>query len=134
MASANLDLAERAFDAFDRRDWDAFVALMDDDIEVESRLVAVEGGYRGHAGLRRWWDDFLGMFPDYAIEALEKRAIGDAIVIRFQARGHGAASDVPLVDPGWHASEWRAGRCVWFRVCATVEEALEAIAGRGGTA
>ena len=32
--------------------WDAFVALADDGMEVESRLVAMEGGYHGHEGLR----------------------------------------------------------------------------------
>jgi hypothetical protein len=49
----NLDLARALADAFNRRDWDAFVALADDGIEVESRLVGMEGAYRGREGLRR---------------------------------------------------------------------------------
>ena len=55
MSEENVQLAYRVADAFNRRDWDAFLALMDDEIEVESRLVAMEGGYHGHEGLRRWW-------------------------------------------------------------------------------
>ena len=65
MSPGNLDRVTEWADAFNRRDWEAFVALVDEDVVVESRLVALEGGYRGHEGLRRWWDDFLGAFPDY---------------------------------------------------------------------
>ena len=44
MSKENVELAYRAYDAFNRRDWDAFLALVDDQVEVESRLVAMEGG------------------------------------------------------------------------------------------
>jgi ketosteroid isomerase-like protein len=44
MSQENVELAYRAYDAFNRRDWDAFLALMDEDIDVESRLVAMEAG------------------------------------------------------------------------------------------
>jgi ketosteroid isomerase-like protein len=39
MSQENVELTYRAFDAFNRRDFDAFLALMDDDVEVFSRLV-----------------------------------------------------------------------------------------------
>ena len=68
MSRKNVDRALELLGAFNRRDLDAFVALAHDEIEVESRLVAMEGGYRGHGGLRRWWEDFLGAFPDYNLE------------------------------------------------------------------
>jgi hypothetical protein len=47
MSEENLDLTRALADAFNRRDWDAFLALADDGIEVESRLVGMEGAYRG---------------------------------------------------------------------------------------
>ena len=65
MSQENENRALELLDAFNRRDRDAFTALTHDQIEVESRLVAMEGGYHGHEGLRRWWEDFLGAFPDY---------------------------------------------------------------------
>jgi hypothetical protein len=58
MSERNVQRAYRAYDAFNRRDWDAFLPLMDDEVEVESRLVILEGSYHGHQGLRRWWNDF----------------------------------------------------------------------------
>ena len=84
----------------------------------------------GHEGTRRWWNDFLSAFPDYTIEVEELRDLGDATLSRFRARAHGAASETPLVDPAWHALKWRDGKCVWWRVCATEAEALEAIGVR----
>ena len=63
MSQENVDRALDLLDAFNRRDLDAFVGLTHDQIEVESRLVVMEGGYHGHDGVRRWWDDFLGAFP-----------------------------------------------------------------------
>jgi ketosteroid isomerase-like protein len=126
-SQANVELVRRAFEAFNRRDRDAFLALMADDVEAESRLAAFEGGYHGHEGTMRWWDSVLETFPDYAPQIEEARDLGDATVVRFLARGHSAGSSTPLIDPAWHAARWRDGRCVWWRICGTEAEALEAI-------
>jgi hypothetical protein len=79
--------------------------------------------------MRRWWDDLFEMFPDYAVEIQELRDLGDVVLTRIRDRGHGAASDIPLGDVRWHLSGRRDGRCVWWKVCSTETEALEA-AGR----
>jgi ketosteroid isomerase-like protein len=133
MSQENVELARRAYELFNARDWEAFVALMHDDVKVESRLIAIEGGYRGHEGTRRWWDAFLGAFPDYTLEMVELRDLGDVTLAHYIARGHGATSGTPLVDPLWQPIRWQDGKAVWWRVCATEEEALEA-AGLEGEA
>jgi len=127
MSQENVDLARHAFDAFNRRDRDAFLALMDDDVEAESRLVAFEGGYHGHEGVIRWWNSVLEIFPDYTLEVEEPRDLGDVTLTRFLARGHAAGSNTPLVDPAWIAGRWRDGKCLWWRICSTEAEALEAV-------
>jgi hypothetical protein len=123
----NVDLALRGIDAFNRRDWDAFVALVDEEVVSESRLVAVEGGYHGHEGLRRWWEDLLDVFPDYVLEVEEMRDLGDVTLGHMRGRAHGAGSATPLIDVFWQAVRWRDGKIVWWRNCATEEEALRAI-------
>lgn len=127
MSQQNVDLVLESYDAFNRRDWDAFVALMDDEVEIESRLVAIEGGYHGHEGLRRWWDDFLGAFPDYTLDIEELRDLGDVTLGHIRGWGHAADSATPLVDPSWHPVRWRDGKVVWWRNCSTEAEALEAV-------
>jgi ketosteroid isomerase-like protein len=130
MSEDNLELARRAYDFFNQRDLEAFLAITDPEVVIESRLVAMEGGYRGRDGARRWWNDFLGTLPDYAVEVEELRDLGDVTLGRIVARGHGAASATPLVEVFWHPIEWRDGRCIWWRNCATESEALEAIRSR----
>ena len=130
MSEANLELTRRAYDAFNRRDWTAFAELMHPDIEVQSRLVAMEGSYRGEEGLRRWRDAIMENIPDYTVEPDEVRDLGEITLMRSHGRGHGVASGTPVVDPFWQAIEWRDGQCVWWRNCSTEDEALEAIADR----
>ena len=69
MSQENVELGYRVFEAFNRRDLEGFLALMDEDVEAISRLAAVEGGYHGHEGIRRWWNTLLDAIPDELIEA-----------------------------------------------------------------
>ena len=129
MSQENVELLYRGFDALNRREVDAFLALIDDDIEFVPRVSAIEGesAYRGHDGVRRWWSSLLDVFPDYRMELVEVRDIGDLTFATFQARGHGAGSAAPTDNPAWIVSRWRRGKTVWFGTFNTRSEALEAV-------
>ena len=127
MSHENLELARRAFDAFNRRDLDAMLALSHEEVVVESRLAAMEGGYHGRDGVRRWWKNTFDVLPDYELEVEEVRELeGEFTLARIHARAHGAGSAAPLDEIIWHAAQWRDGRYVWWRNLMTEEEALEA--------
>lgn len=127
MSEANLELHLRAIECFNRRDLDGFLALTDPEIEIESRLVAIEGGYHGPEGVRRWWGSFLEFLPDYNLDVEELHDLGELTLCQGRGRAHGAASSAPLFDAFWQPTRWRDGRCTWWRNCATESEALEAI-------
>jgi hypothetical protein len=56
----------------------------------------MEGGYHGHEGLRRWWDDFLGTFPDYTAEVEELREVMEAArARRYRCVRHGPTEAEP---------------------------------------
>jgi len=57
------------YEAFNRRDRGAMLALMHDEVEIEPRLGALEGDYRGHEGVRRWWSNLPDSLPDYPAES-----------------------------------------------------------------
>ena len=126
MSQENVELAYRSYDAVNRRDLDGLLALMDDDVEAVSRITAMEGGLRGHDGMRRWWDSWFSAFPDYTIEVVEVRDRADFVFAAFRGHGHGAGSQLPFEDTVWHLSRWRRGKCTWWRVCPSWREALEA--------
>jgi hypothetical protein len=126
MSQETVELASQAFDAVNRRDLDAFLALIDDDVEIVTRIAVMEGGLHGHDGMRRWWENMFTAFPDYYFEVVDVRDLGDVTLASLRALGHGAGSDVPFEDLLWHASQWRRGQCVWWRAFETEAEALEA--------
>ena len=80
MSQENVELTHRSLDAFNRHDLAAVLALMDDDVESDSLIVAIEGGYHGHDGVRRLWEDAHNAVPDLTIEAVEVRDLGDLTV------------------------------------------------------
>jgi ketosteroid isomerase-like protein len=126
MSQENVELIRQTIDAVNRRDLDGYLALMDNEVEAVSRIVAVEGGLHGHAGIRRWWEEWLSAFPDYKIAIDGIRDLGDVTIAAARASAHGAGSEVPLQDTIWIAGRWRQRKCVWWRVCYTEQEALEA--------
>jgi hypothetical protein len=105
---------------------DAYLALLDAAIEGRSLLVAMEGGYHGHAGVRRWWHDVLDASPDFTVDVVEVRDLGDVTLTKLQARGHGAGSETPFEQTLWSAARWRGKKTVWSATFATEAEALEA--------
>jgi ketosteroid isomerase-like protein len=130
MSGQNSELALRAYEAFNERDLEAFLAVVDERTQIHSRIVAIEGGYTGTEGARRWWHDLLEFLPDYRIEVKgEIRELGDATVAELHARGHGAASAAPLEETIWQTIRWRDGKCAWWRNCPTEAEALKAAEG-----
>jgi ketosteroid isomerase-like protein len=127
MSRENVDLALLMFESFNRRDLDALLPLMHDEVEIEPRLGALEGDYRGHEGVRRWWSDLLELLPDYKAELVEVQDLGDMTLGQIRGRAHGAASSVPVVETWWQSMLWRDGRCIRWSNFATKADALEAI-------
>jgi SnoaL-like domain len=126
MSQENVAAHQCAMEAFNQRDLGGFLALMDDEIEVIAQATGIEGQFRGHNGMLRWWHGLLGVFPDWNVEVLEVRDLGDTTLAVMRAHGHGAGSEMPLELQIWQTAQWRNGRCVWWRSFRTEPEALEA--------
>jgi ketosteroid isomerase-like protein len=127
MSQETVELTYQAYDAFNRRDSAAFLELMDADVEALPRLAAMEGGYHGHDGIRRWWQNLLDAIPDFTVEVVEVRELGDVTLTKMHTSGHGADSDSPLEETVWVPIQWRDKKVVWWGAFATEAEALEAV-------
>ncbi len=127
MSQQNVDLTRQAYDALNRRDFDAFLALMDARVEARPRVVAIEGGYHGQDGIRRWWGELVDFLPDIVVETIAIRDLGDVTLAAVRMRGHGAGSSTPLDEVFWSAAEWRDRKCVWWANYGTEAQALAAV-------
>ena len=128
MSQENVELAHRAIDAFNRRDLGAYLALNDPEVEFTPYEVWVQGGepYRGHAGVRRWWEESFAVLPDLRAEVNEIRDFGDRTFVRGRLYGQGAGSGASIERAMWLANEWRDKKTVWWCSFGSEAEALEA--------
>ena len=127
MSLENVELAHRIVDAFNRRDLNAVLALMDDDVEGVPPLASIEGHYHGHAGVRRWWESLFSGLPDFTVEVVEVRDLGDLTVAVLHFRAEGAVSHAPVEQRIWQVAEWRDRKAIWWQSFRTEAEALEAV-------
>jgi len=127
MSQENVERSYRVFDAFNRGDVEAARALLDEDVEVISRLVPIgEGRYRGHDGFLRWQQNLRDVFPDWHAEPVEVHDVGDFTMGLVRIRGHGDESGAPVDQVIWQVGEWRNGKLVRLSSHDSEAEALEA--------
>jgi len=129
MSQQNMETLRGSYDAFRRRDLQAFLSYMDRDVEFESLVLEVEGAYHGHEGVRSWWDSVLAVFPDWSPTVEDAEEVGDRLVVRVRAEGRGTGSGIVLERDIWQVADVRNGRLKSWAFFRTRQEALEA-AGR----
>jgi ketosteroid isomerase-like protein len=130
MSEENVELTYRAIEAFNRRDLDAYLAVMDPEGEFTPYEVWVQGGepYHGHVGIRSWWEETFEVLPDLRVaEVDEVRDLGDRTFVHGRLRGQGAGSGAPIERTMLLALEWRDKKAVWWCAFGSETEALEAV-------
>jgi ketosteroid isomerase-like protein len=131
MAESDIDVVRGSHDAFRRRDFEAFLGYMDPEIEFTSLVLEVEGTYRGHEGLRSWWDSILAVFPDWQPQVEDARQVGERVLLKVRAEGAGTGSGIGVDRAIWQVAEVRDGRIAAWRFFRTEDEALAAAARSG---
>ena len=77
------------------------------------------GTWEGHDGTTEWWNDLLGVFPDFKIEIVWVRDAGNLTVSELRNQAHGEGSAAPLDEQVWQVTEWRDGLVVQWQMYAT---------------
>ena len=116
-------------DAFNRRDLDGYLARISPDVEWDLRegFLGVQDVYRGWAGVRKWWNDFLEAWErfDGEIDEMAEGKVG-AVLVGINGKGRGSASGVKT-ELHFLFVIWVADRKVArLRMFQSRDEALEA--------
>jgi ketosteroid isomerase-like protein len=117
------------YDAFARRDVDAAIALTHPGVEFwphgTAERAARASPYRGHDGLRAYFDDVASVWEELRVEPDELRIAGDGVVAFGTAIGRSGGQRVH--QPVIWVWKLREGRVVSGRVIPTKAEALAAL-------
>jgi len=114
MAQEDVEAFERAIEAYNRRDIDAFLEAIDPEVELQGALQALLESeakvYRGHEGVRQRVRDIEEALGDIRLELPEIHDLGDRMVAigRLSARrtASGAETESPLRLCG-RVEEWQ---------------------------
>jgi ketosteroid isomerase-like protein len=70
MSQEDLELARRGYEAWSRGDLEGMLATLREDVEfwTSGLFPGLEPVYRGHEGMRKYWEDFRGPWKSLRIE------------------------------------------------------------------
>jgi ketosteroid isomerase-like protein len=128
MSQENVEIAQRAYEALERGDFDGMMSDMAPSFEyvTTGAIPGVTGAYRGREGLKeflRWmWDEF----DSPRIEVHDLTEAGDQVLASVTLRGRGKQSGVEASWDVWNLWTIHDGKVVHGQGFARREDALEA--------
>jgi uncharacterized protein len=127
MSQENVEIVRQMLDAFNRGDFGASLAFLDQDIEWHDPPdVPGAGVHRGPEEVRRWMAGWLAAWESYTAEAEELIDAGDQVVVVHYERGRGKGSGVEVEHRVANVFDLREARIVRKRPFPSRSEALEA--------
>ena len=128
MSGENVEVVKEfttLFEAGDREKWRDY---FDPEVvwDTSASDMPAAGVYHGHAGIERFFRDWLGTWDDYKFAAREYIDAGDAVVVVFRQGGTGRGSGVRVERDFFSVYDLRESKVVRLRMYESREEALEA--------
>jgi ketosteroid isomerase-like protein len=127
MSQGNVEIVRGVYDGWCSRDVTRALQYLDPEIVWEAIPDAPDAGtYRGHAGVRRYMEDWLGDFDILSMDFEEVIDGDDRLVIAQCARTKGRGSGIET-ELHYAVAYWlRSGKVVEIKEFRTKTEALEA--------
>ena len=122
------DLTRLAFARWNARDFDGLLELFEPDAVWDMSPAGVPGmgQYRGHPAIRRWFDQWLEVFPESWVEVEEVAVRGEWGLVSILQHARGGASGAPVPFHYYGVGRWRDGRLVLVENFIDPEPAREA--------
>jgi ketosteroid isomerase-like protein len=122
-----IEMVRRAMAAIGRRDPSAFIAEVAEDCELRPLMSVWPQPYRGHDGIRQWFDDLAGVWDEFSVEPEDIRALeDDTLLVALLWRGRGKGRPDELSGPAVALWRFRDDKAVSARLYPDETSALEA--------
>ena len=129
MSRDNLELAERAFSAFNRGEIPRVLDMLSPDVEIyASPELANAGSYRGHDGFLAWLERWLDAWESFRVEVDDYIAEGDDVIVVIRQYGRGKGSGLEVQMDAAFMLTVRDGKAVRLHLYPDKAKALQAIA------
>ena len=112
------------FELLARRDLEGFLANVHPDVEFRSLIAEAEGGtFRGHEGVRLWWDQVAEAMGGLKFEPRRIEEVADGVTVELTVTGR--ADEVDVSQVMWQAVRMRDEKVGAWTTVRTGEEARE---------
>jgi ketosteroid isomerase-like protein len=122
-------LSRRWSQAFNDRDITALETLTSADFEFVPYLGSLieANTYRGHAGLRQYFEDARAAWEEIQVRQAAVREVGDCTISFGELRGKGRVSGLEVNLPLAWVGKWENGQLVSLKAYTDKAEALQAV-------
>lgn len=129
MARENAEIVRAWVEAFNRRDIDALVDLAPASFELKGYMSSMieTTTYRGHDGLRKYFEDRDSAWESVEVRLDEVRDFGEHFIAPGELHGKGRASGMDVVLSLAWAGAIVGGKIAWIHTHETETAALEAL-------
>jgi ketosteroid isomerase-like protein len=127
--SENVEIVKRGFEAFERDGVEALLEFIHEDFEgtTPPGLASEPDTYRGHEGVRRYFDSFYDVMDDIRWESHAFHEVGDKVVVEFTLYARGKSTGLEFGQPAVQVWMLRDGKGIGLELYPTLEEALAAV-------
>ncbi len=132
MAGENLEIVQRGFDAFNDGGVDGILPFIHEDFESTTppELASEPDTYRGHDGVRRYFDSFYEAMDDITWDAHEFAEERGLVLVDFTLRARGKSTGLEVAQRAAMVWTLRDGKATRLELYPSLDEAREAVSSR----
>ena len=129
MASENVEIVRRGFDAFNREGVEGILPFVHPEFEATTPpdLASEPDTYRGHDGVRRWFDSFDEVMDEIRWDPHAFHDEQGRVLVEFTLRARGKTTGLDFGQEAVMAWKLRDGKATRLELYPTLEEARAAL-------
>jgi ketosteroid isomerase-like protein len=123
--TSNVEIVERGFAAFNEGGVEGIIPYIHPDFEATTppELASEPDTYRGHDGIRRWFESFEDVMDEIRWDARGFREVGDRVLVEFTLRARGKTTGLEFGQDAVMIWELRDGLAIRVSLYPTLEDA-----------
>ncbi len=126
MSAERAALLREGYERINRRDLDGFLTRVHEDVEWTEQMLPDQKVFRGHEGVRRWFEHVTEAFTWGTLELISLEERGDDAVAEVLLHTTGIGSGVAVTATVFHVMRFRDGKIATITALPDRDEARRA--------